>query len=217
MKYQKLPTTIEAVQFTGDNWAEMHAFTGHVRINDVVMDVFRGGAQDTMLWVAANQSWLPIEISEWVAKDKLGFYPIKDEQFKLSYVEEDESDILLGPDADTDIPVLDEDAEDARIIGRVRMALLLTRPESEADLISERVLKWCARYRVTEERPLAGLPLQAPEKYDSETMTVVRDAMHAALFGNRGIVFTDNDEIVKMIDDQISYLQNAGILFRERG
>lgn len=37
------------------------------------------------LFVAANTEWLSLEPLEWVAKDHLGFYPIKDEVFVKKY------------------------------------------------------------------------------------------------------------------------------------
>ena len=37
------------------------------------------------LWVAANRSWVPIQITEWVLKDSKGFYPCKDTVFTARY------------------------------------------------------------------------------------------------------------------------------------
>jgi len=37
-----VPVEVDAVRFTGDNWAEMHEFTGHVRPDGVALvDAFR--------------------------------------------------------------------------------------------------------------------------------------------------------------------------------
>jgi len=105
-KYRKKPVIIEAVQFTGDNWAEMHAFTGHRNVETTsdpcMVDIFTevgtylvthllGDTTKAELWVEANRSVLPIEVGEWVIKDELGFYPCKADRFDATYelVEED--------------------------------------------------------------------------------------------------------------------------------
>jgi hypothetical protein len=100
MRFVKQPVEIEAVQFTGDNWAEMHAFTGHRQLagqlegGPAYADAFGPIGTYTRsddptvlaeLWVEANKQWLPIEKYEWVIKDRLGFYPCKDEIFKETY------------------------------------------------------------------------------------------------------------------------------------
>lgn len=77
-RYRKLPVEIEALQWTGDNGAEIQAWCG---------DFFKFADSDgsAVLYVKANDAWLDVEISEWVAKDSIGFYPIKDSMFKKSY------------------------------------------------------------------------------------------------------------------------------------
>lgn len=75
--YRKRPVTIEALQWTGDNardlaqwcgWCFNTSALGHARI-----------------FVDANDVWLDIERSEWIAKDRHGFYPIKDDVFLETY------------------------------------------------------------------------------------------------------------------------------------
>ena len=43
-RYRKKPVEVEAVQFTGENWAEMHEFTGHRNVendlNPYMVDIF---------------------------------------------------------------------------------------------------------------------------------------------------------------------------------
>lgn len=86
-KYKKKPVVVEAVQFTGDNWAEIHAFTGHREPRDgLVMDVFAPNGKP-VLWVEANQAWLVIEVGEWVIKDTLGFCPCAEDVFVATYEE----------------------------------------------------------------------------------------------------------------------------------
>lgn len=82
--YRRRPTEIKAMQWTGDNEAEIAEWTGRAPIDDypgfkVFLD--RG----PMLYVQANRQWLPLDVGEWIAKDKLGFYPIKDSVFRSTY------------------------------------------------------------------------------------------------------------------------------------
>lgn len=96
-KFRKKPIEVEAVQFTGDNWAEMHAFTGHRLLSDQInmVDAFNpigtyltsAGRDNTYaeLWVDANGTVLPIPVGEWVIKDSLGFYPCQEDKFTETY------------------------------------------------------------------------------------------------------------------------------------
>lgn len=86
--YRKKPVTVEAIQWTGDNFEELRKFVGTFRV--LAFDepgVIVAENSETHLWVEANQQWLPIVVSEWVLKDKLGYYPCKDEMFQHSYEE----------------------------------------------------------------------------------------------------------------------------------
>jgi hypothetical protein len=99
-KYQKKPTTIEALQWTGDNLEEMREFCG-IRLtrDNYAIQVFnplgtylpatpdQTTSFTSELWVAANGGILAIETGEWVAKDDLGYYPIKDGHFQQLYSE----------------------------------------------------------------------------------------------------------------------------------
>lgn len=95
----KKPVPVEAVRFTGDNWAEMHAFTGHRLLEGqfdsqtgmpVYADVFNpigtylseyeNTSAAAELWVEANQSHLPIAVGEWIMQDTHGFYPCKGDE-----------------------------------------------------------------------------------------------------------------------------------------
>lgn len=90
-KFVKKPIMVEAVRFTGDNWAEMHAFTGHRHIEGrVYVDVFVEAGTYTLvgrdepeyvaeLWVEANSAWVPLTVGEWIMKDDFGFYPCQDD------------------------------------------------------------------------------------------------------------------------------------------
>lgn len=92
MRFRKNPVEFEAVQFTGSNWDELQHFCGTREFVSEQKQVFGPMGNNVHwlydqldheptgeLWVEANQTWLPIEIGEWVVKDDLGFYPCKDE------------------------------------------------------------------------------------------------------------------------------------------
>jgi hypothetical protein len=66
--FQREPTIIEAIQWTGDNRQALDDFGCTVAHYG---DVLR-------LFVQANQAWLPLEVGEWIAHDEHGYYPIKD-------------------------------------------------------------------------------------------------------------------------------------------
>lgn len=75
--YRKRPVEIEAVRWTGDNFNELSSWCDdHVTRN----------AEGTLrLFVKANTAWLELSTGEWVARDRHGFYPIKDDVFLESY------------------------------------------------------------------------------------------------------------------------------------
>jgi hypothetical protein len=95
-RYRKKPVVIEAVQFTGENFAELAAFcgshpdsSGHLeiatfnRIGTYLLDDKPGVLGE--LWVAANGAWLGLVQGEWVIHDSLGFYPCKPDVFEATY------------------------------------------------------------------------------------------------------------------------------------
>lgn len=92
VRFRKLPVEFEAIQWTGDNLAEMQRFCGTFE-HDVrgTIPVFqKEKAADltfAYLWVAANHAFLELDVSEWVIKDELGFYPCKDEVIRSNNIE----------------------------------------------------------------------------------------------------------------------------------
>ena len=115
--YRKKPVTIEATQWTGKNVDEIQAWVGvgnggpivgmplFVELEDPKIEglwapgdieQWLNNGATTLLFVAANSAWLPVEISEWIARDRHGFYPIKDDVFLESYEKVDKCDIV-GP------------------------------------------------------------------------------------------------------------------------
>lgn len=140
--FRKRPIEIEAKQFTGDNYDEIKEFVGNHTIIDT--PAFRHGSVDggvkNELWVAANNSWLPIETGEWVIKDSLGFYPCKEDKFAETYDEVDERVRMGYP-----VRVLGDQGEDevlngiCRIFGNGEMSIELT--QEDAELLVETVSK----------------------------------------------------------------------------
>lgn len=106
--FVKKPVPVEAVRFTGDNWAEMHAFTGHHETGDGhPVDTFnpigtylpnhQHPLAKAELWVEANQAWLPIVVGEWVMRDQYGFYPCQgDEEAPENYEPKTASPGMMG-------------------------------------------------------------------------------------------------------------------------
>lgn len=83
------PKEIEAVQWTGTNADEVKRFVygpvpthGGASGNFVVWTTDRPAC----LWVEANRAWLNVDVDEWIVKDSLGFYPIKNDMFIETYM-----------------------------------------------------------------------------------------------------------------------------------
>lgn len=80
--YRSKPRVKLAMQWTGANASPLidwtsGAFTPSPRVHGMV----------ARLYVKANDSWLPLDIGEWIVEDENGFYPIKDSTFKSTYEE----------------------------------------------------------------------------------------------------------------------------------
>jgi hypothetical protein len=77
--YISRPTEIEAIRWTGNNWDDVRAWCDD--------HVLPGGLYEmrVKLYVAANEAWVIIERGEWIAKDRHGFYPVKDDVFIDKY------------------------------------------------------------------------------------------------------------------------------------
>lgn len=225
--FRKLPIEVAAVQFKDRNLAELQEFTGwrpqsdhnpDVKIHTVnplgtyLPDYLHMGAWGE-LWVATQDRWVALYDTNWVVKTRgvLGFTKWTNQDF----VREHADPGVFGFEADDPqvIDQIDGTAEDARMLGRVRMALIMTRPMSEVDAICDRLMHIVAMYRVREEqdrKPLTG-PIgivAEPLRYDEDTMVKVLDAINTGLAA-WNIVPTE------VASDIISELQNAGIKFRE--
>ena len=93
--YRSKPKLIEAMRWTGENNAEVMAWTGEHVSKDLPgyddgtpLNVFVPLAYpEPILFVAANNAYIPVKPGEWILRDQLGFYPCKDEVFRKSYEE----------------------------------------------------------------------------------------------------------------------------------
>lgn len=87
MRYRKKPVEVEAVQWNGNNTPAVMEFVGnHVADNgDELLTFVPLAYPKPKLWVAANKSWIDVEIGEWFIRDSLGFYPCKPVIFETTY------------------------------------------------------------------------------------------------------------------------------------
>jgi hypothetical protein len=76
-RFRRKPTEIDAIQWTGFNRVGVHQFGARTKMEEGKL----------YLWVQANKAWLPLEQDEWIAKDFLGYYPIKHEAITRNYEE----------------------------------------------------------------------------------------------------------------------------------
>lgn len=84
-RYRKLPVTIEAMQWTGNNINDLWDWVGAGALYGPVPAEGGKPATPARLWVAANAAWLDLDVTEWIAKDRHGFYPIKADVFAVTY------------------------------------------------------------------------------------------------------------------------------------
>jgi hypothetical protein len=81
-RYRKKPVEIEAMQWSGDNYPQLHAWTGNREDGHEIVAAAPHGLQ---LWVQANEAWLTLENGEWIIRDSRGFYPCKPDIFEQNY------------------------------------------------------------------------------------------------------------------------------------
>lgn len=92
-RYRRRPTEIEAMFFNGHNADLISQWCGEYRTDDSeprpvfefpgAVTMATGPAAD--LWVGANYSIVMVRPDTWIAKDKLGFYPIDPAVFSETY------------------------------------------------------------------------------------------------------------------------------------
>lgn len=78
-RYRKKPVVIDAVQWTGENWAEIEAF------GDKVLPLARVAAIGYIV-VETAEGPLKVQTGDWIIRDVKGeFYPCKPDIFALTY------------------------------------------------------------------------------------------------------------------------------------
>jgi hypothetical protein len=82
--FREKPVEVEAVRFAGDNWAEMHAFTGHVDVRGRPTDAFREVAQPANIqaevYDGLRLTWVGVKVGQWVMRGARGeYYPREDD------------------------------------------------------------------------------------------------------------------------------------------
>lgn len=82
-RYIKDPVTVEALRWTGDNYAEVKAWVG----DDFDINYEDSGVNHlyTVDW-----DWVPIATGDWIVRDELGFRPIMNAVFTAVYRELEE-------------------------------------------------------------------------------------------------------------------------------
>ena len=83
--FRKKPLAIQAIQWTGDNLAELREFAG-------TLVSFSEGLSDTCDWErglrvrTATNGWVPVPVGEWILKGvQSEFYPCADRIFRTTY------------------------------------------------------------------------------------------------------------------------------------
>jgi hypothetical protein len=93
--YIRLPEPLEAVQFTGDNWAEMLGFCGvrmiekratpiFTKVGTYLLDYLEPGAS-AELWEEFDKRLVYVFKGDWIVKDGHGCYVVKDNLFRQKY------------------------------------------------------------------------------------------------------------------------------------
>lgn len=70
--FNRIPTTIRAIQWTGENLHAVREFVGERGVRP-------SGEVGIEIYIAANKGWLVVLIGDWIAEDGLGFCPIANE------------------------------------------------------------------------------------------------------------------------------------------
>ena len=84
-RYRKRPIVIEAVQWTGENLADLRLWTGGNFDFIDPEDRTDDGDATGQVFVDANGVWIPVEPGEWIIRDSKGFYPCKPDVFAQTY------------------------------------------------------------------------------------------------------------------------------------
>ena len=81
MKFKKKPIIVEAINYTGENQAEIAFFTGGIDL-----DMARHEPQSKQILIKTTEGWLNATPGDWIIKGTHGeFYPCKPDIFKAIY------------------------------------------------------------------------------------------------------------------------------------
>ena len=91
MRYKSKPVTIEAIQWTGDNYGEVYDFTDG-GFNAGTLD---GDEQPVAIWAEVydylQQTWVNVNLNDYIIKGTKGeFYPCDPEVFAAKYAPDNE-------------------------------------------------------------------------------------------------------------------------------
>lgn len=83
--YVSKPNTVEAVQWTGDNWKQLKHDLWQGKTIGAAR--FAGERPDLELWVEKSLAWCLLAVGDWIVReaDGIGFYPCKPEVFEAKY------------------------------------------------------------------------------------------------------------------------------------
>jgi hypothetical protein len=85
VKYRNIPHTVEAVQWTGDNYEEIREFawTGVDTEAAKLLDTLE---PTLMVYISVENQWVVVRQGWWVVRGIRGeFYPCEDDVFRRTY------------------------------------------------------------------------------------------------------------------------------------
>jgi hypothetical protein len=78
-KYRKKPVANLAMQWTGENYDDLHEWGAQVIAPKLSLTNY------LRLYVDANFAFLDVRVGEWIIKDASGFYPCNADRFAETY------------------------------------------------------------------------------------------------------------------------------------
>lgn len=87
-QFRKKPVTVEAVQFTGNNWAEVYELTDRVAFAPVDDEEDRKDDPEIVAKVydRLHSTWVGVKVGQWIIWGVAGeFYPCDPEVFDATY------------------------------------------------------------------------------------------------------------------------------------
>jgi hypothetical protein len=86
-RYRDRPTEVTAVQWTGDNWDELRAFTGHFPDNPHWYPLGNScKEQRGEIYDQLHDIWVPFELGDWIVRSACNeLHPYKPDVFDATY------------------------------------------------------------------------------------------------------------------------------------